>query len=407
MASNFAKFDYLLGSFAKEHDTIESLLNTFFEWLRERTDFFHVAQPSSSTAIGFHEGEAERMLKEIFLKHQKLYRSATLPNRLANIPASTTFSPSSHKKEAMREVPPAQSSQFPGNGDDEGTEIVISPVPRRFRGATNAVQSEIQKFLGKRGKCLSVRWPSAEDLSKVIIAVDSESIAEWIINESQSKNRDLILWEEDLSQNLCIEIIRTERYSNQRAKVDRSNDAANSTNPRHGKHHITPYNGAILDKYVWNQTFQEVTVEFPLNTNCKKHDLEIVIDFQYLLIKCKGKILTDGQLCRPINREDSVWTIEDENTLILTLYKKEEYWWQSVIIGDPEIDLTKVESKKSVEDYDGKMQAQIRKIWHQQAEKALSKAEKMDQSDLLKKAWNAEGSPFKGQPFDPSLLRFN
>ena len=27
--------------------------------------------------------------------------------------------------------------------------------------------------------------------------------------------------------------------------------------------------------------------------------------------------------------------------------------------------------------------------------------------DALKQAWNAEGSPFKGQPFDPSLINFS
>lgn len=28
-------------------------------------------------------------------------------------------------------------------------------------------------------------------------------------------------------------------------------------------------------------------------------------------------------------------------------------------------------------------------------------------TELLRKAWDAEGSPFRGQPFDPSVVKFN
>lgn len=28
------------------------------------------------------------------------------------------------------------------------------------------------------------------------------------------------------------------------------------------------------------------------------------------------------------------------------------------------------------------------------------------QQDILRKAWDAEGSPFKGQPFDPNIVQF-
>lgn len=31
-------------------------------------------------------------------------------------------------------------------------------------------------------------------------------------------------------------------------------------------------------------------------------------------------------------------------------------------------------------------------------------SEQIQQEDMLRKAWNAEGSPFKCQPFDPSIL---
>lgn len=35
-----------------------------------------------------------------------------------------------------------------------------------------------------------------------------------------------------------------------------------------------------------------------------------------------------------------------------------------------------------------------------------STSEQIKQHELLRKAWNADGSPFKGQPFDPNLVSF-
>lgn len=33
-------------------------------------------------------------------------------------------------------------------------------------------------------------------------------------------------------------------------------------------------------------------------------------------------------------------------------------------------------------------------------------SEQIKQQEMLRKAWNAEGSPFKGQPFDPNIVQF-
>lgn len=49
----------------------------------------------------------------------------------------------------------------------------------------------------------------------------------------------------------------------------------------------------------------------------------------------------------------------------------------------------------------------MKKIMYEQQRKqmGLPTTEEESQQEMLKKAWNAEGSPFKGQPFDPS--KFN
>lgn len=33
-------------------------------------------------------------------------------------------------------------------------------------------------------------------------------------------------------------------------------------------------------------------------------------------------------------------------------------------------------------------------------------SDQIKQQEMLRKAWDAEGSPFKGQPFDPNVVQF-
>lgn len=54
----------------------------------------------------------------------------------------------------------------------------------------------------------------------------------------------------------------------------------------------------------------------------------------------------------PIKIDDSLWSIEDGNKLILTLEKAGENIWKTVIKGDDEIDATKVDNSKPLEEFD-------------------------------------------------------
>lgn len=93
----------------------------------------------------------------------------------------------------------------------------------------------------------------------------------------------------------------------------------------------------------------------------------------------------------------------------LNLEKAEEKIWGTVFKGDPEIDTSKVNNTKPLQDFDEETQGAIRKIMYEQQRKqmGLPTTEEESQLDALKKAWNAEGSPFKGQPFDPSLINLS
>ena len=42
-----------------------------------------------------------------------------------------------------------------------------------------------------------------------------------------------------------------------------------------------------------------------------------------------------------------------------------------------------------------------------QKRRNLPTSDEMQNEDMLRKAWDAEGSPFKGTPFDPKMVNFS
>jgi ABC-type polysaccharide/polyol phosphate transport system ATPase subunit len=81
---------------------------------------------------------------------------------------------------------------------------------------------------------------------------------------------------------------------------------------------------------------------------------------------------------------------------------------EALSVGDQDFQL---KSKKRIDEYDPEAQAVIRKIVHEENQKRLgeTKNEKKNSSlnvmeEKLKEAWNAEGSPFRNTPFDPSII---
>lgn len=118
-------------------------------------------------------------------------------------------------------------------------------------------------------------------------------------------------------------------------------------------------------------------------------------------------MLIEGELYDRIKADDSSWTLEDGNKLVLNLEKAGENIWKTICKGHQEIDATKVDNNKKITEFDPETEGALRKIVYEQNRKAagLPTTEEEQQQEMLRKAWDAPDSPFKGQPFDPS--KFN
>lgn len=77
-------------------------------------------------------------------------------------------------------------------------------------------------------------------------------------------------------------------------------------------------------------------------------------------------------------------------------------------MNETEIDLNKIDCSRPIGELSEETQSEINRIQfdEQQKLKGESTSEQIQQQEMLRKAWNAEGSPFKGMPFDPNIVQF-
>ncbi|KPA77208.1 hypothetical protein ABB37_07118 [Leptomonas pyrrhocoris] len=153
----------------------------------------------------------------------------------------------------------------------------------------------------------------------------------------------------------------------------------------------TPDNGYAYEKYIFSQSLQEAEVRVPLPaTNVRGKQLTVVITGTHLTVGMKGQSpIVDGDLYATVRAEECMWTIEDGNTVVITLYKQNTMeWWKTIFIGDPAIDLQKVMPENSkLDDLDADTRQTVEKMMYDQRQKMMGKptSDEQKKQDMLQK----------------------
>ena len=168
---------------------------------------------------------------------------------------------------------------------------------------------------------------------------------------------------------------------------------------------ISTYNGDVTEKYKWSQELNEVIVQvdLPEGSNSKSVSVNMQTKNLKIVLKSTGEEIINGELFGKIIADESYWSIEDGNKLILTLNKAQEMIWKTIIVGDQEIDPKTVDNSKRIDQFDVETQGHLQKVLYEQNRKlnGLPTTEEMEQQKLMEKVFNAENSPFKNQPYEP------
>lgn len=152
--------------------------------------------------------------------------------------------------------------------------------------------------------------------------------------------------------------------------------------------------GTVEGKYVWTQVLSEVAVTVPLPDNTRGRDLNVTISKKHLKVGLKQqptgtKWLVDDDLTKPIVMDDSFWTVEDGNRLVINLQKANDMeWWDSVCKTDPKINIRKIQPESSsLGDLDGDTRKTVEKMMFDQRQKAmgLPTSDEQKKHDMLEK----------------------
>ena len=120
---------------------------------------------------------------------------------------------------------------------------------------------------------------------------------------------------------------------------------------------ISTYNGAKTSKYNWSQSITNVDVQVKLPEGTVAKMLKVDIKASSIKVTLKSAAASDppimeGQFDGKVKPEDSFWSVEEKKYLNLNLEKAGEAIWKTVLKGDEEIDTTKVDNSKRIDEFD-------------------------------------------------------
>ncbi|XP_064165157.1 nudC domain-containing protein 3 [Anguilla rostrata] len=171
------------------------------------------------------------------------------------------------------------------------------------------------------------------------------------------------------------------------------------------------YNGAVRDNYSWSQDYTDVEVRVHVPAHVQRGK-QVSVSLQTGSVRVAVRegpaetVLMEGELTHKINTENSLWSLEPGSCVLLSLSKSGEVWWSAVLKGEQEIDVNQINRERSMASVDEEEHAVLDRLNfdYQQKLQGKPQSHEMKVHDMLKKGWDAEGSPFRGQSFDPSMF---
>jgi len=281
------RFDGILLQMCQSHDSMAGILNTFFSFLRRKTDFYHVLQ--GDERVGFPPGAAEKLVIQAFTRYKEQHAAA--PSRAA---LERELERKNSRTAAAAAAAPAAPAPAPA------APAPAAPAPAAPAPAPAAAPGTVQTHGGG---------------------------------------------------------------------AEQAQAAASRQEP------LAIYNGAREEGYSWAQTSTDVTVQVFIPEGTRARDVDVKFLPTTLSVQLKGSdaAVLEGELFEKVAVDECTWSLEVSNgEMTITMEKARERWWKSVFVGQgaTEIDTTKVDAVKSIDEYDGETQGAIRKIMHDQDQKA-------------------------------------
>ncbi|XP_071321862.1 nudC domain-containing protein 3 [Trachinotus anak] len=346
-------YDNALLGILQHVGNIQDFLQVYFGFLYRKTDFYRLLS-APNDKMGFPPGVAEKMVLKTF----KLFEKVAEHDRERQLSEM-------QKREESRCVPQAV----------QELEVATEPSEETQEPSTEAAQMDAGHV-------------SAPAASEANVSPQSDSSGSSSGSSSGGPG--------------------------QSAEGDQA--AAASTNSAEGRQERfqadpESYNGAVRENYCWSQDYTDVEVRVSVpKTVVKGRQVSVNLQTSSMRVCVRDgaeeKTLMEGEFTHKINTENSLWSLEPGSCVVLSLNKTSEVWWNAVLKGEKEIDINQINRERSMASVDDEEHAVLDRLTFDYHQKLQGKPQshEMKVHEMLKKGWDAEGSPFKGQQFDPSLF---
>uniref|UniRef100_A0A8D0HVJ2 NudC domain-containing protein 3 n=1 Tax=Sphenodon punctatus TaxID=8508 RepID=A0A8D0HVJ2_SPHPU len=174
------------------------------------------------------------------------------------------------------------------------------------------------------------------------------------------------------------------------------------------------YNGAVRENYTWSQDYSDLEIKVPVPKHILK-GRQVSVDIGSSSIRVAlqegsgQRVLMEGTFTHKVNTEGTLWSLEPGKCISINLTKVGEYWWNAVLEGEEPIDIDKINKERSMATVDEEEHAVLDRLTFDYHQKLQGKPQshELKVHEMLKKGWDAEGSPFRGQRFDPSMFNIS
>ncbi|NP_001091128.1 uncharacterized protein LOC100036878 isoform X1 [Xenopus laevis] len=175
------------------------------------------------------------------------------------------------------------------------------------------------------------------------------------------------------------------------------------------------YNGAVRKNYIWSQDYTDVEIKVPVpKAVVKGRQVTVDLRSSCICVAVGGevggdRVLMQGNFTHKINAETSLWSLEPGKCIVINLSKCGEVWWNAVLEDEEKIDIDKINKERSMATVDDDEHAVLDRLTFDYHQKLQGKPQshELKVHEMLKKGWDADGSPFKGQNFDPSVFNIS
>lgn len=331
MAESEGKFDGMFLHIAQQHtEGIEQLLDTFFGFLRRKTDFF----------TGKGSSYAKTVLMNKFAEHQRL---------------------------AAKEC------------DDDDNDVKKKKKTATDKNQTTEAESpRIQELTDEE----------AEKLQKDIDQSKTESKPE--VDQSKEENVSKADQINNVDDHSAAPVEDMDQQPSSTENDKKNNDEEEESEEDKGKMLPNFQNGADLPNYRWSQTLSELEVRVPVTSEIKSRDVTVDVSAKHIKVGVKGQpLILDGELFNKVKTEDVYWTLENRKVIVISLDKFNQMeWWNKLVTTDPEINLKKLNIENSkLSDLDGETRGIVEKMMYDQRQREMGLPTSDDQKkqDILKK----------------------